>query len=143
MPSAHVVRTASSDSSRAAATVAPKTPHTPVAWKPRRWNSPSAAAPRRATASQPATYAVTSSRPLAPVARATASAAGATTVVMWQIDPGWVSSKSSACMSVPLARAAPLAGTRARAPMRSASAVPPAASTTARASTPSPRAEAA
>ena len=69
MPSAHVVRAASSDSSRAAATVAPNTPHTPVAWKPRRWNSPSAAAPRRATVSQPATYAVTSSRPLAPVAR--------------------------------------------------------------------------
>jgi hypothetical protein len=63
-----------------------------VAWKPRRWNSPSAAAPIRATASHPATYAVTSSRPAAPVAAATAIAAGATTAVMWQIDGGCVSS---------------------------------------------------
>ena len=56
-PSARVVVSASMPRSRQAATVAPKTPQTPVGWKPRRWNPSGAAMPMRVTVSVAATIA--------------------------------------------------------------------------------------
>src|SRR5579862_2252366 len=73
--------------------------------------------PMRVAASLPATRAVSSALPSAPAVSATASAAGATTTLMCETDGGWVSSKSSAWHSVPLANAASCAGAPSRRPI--------------------------
>ena len=76
IPSALVARSASSPPSRAAAAVAPKIPQIAVGWKPRLWKAPGVAMPIRVTISFPAMIAVSSSRPLAPRASASAAAGG-------------------------------------------------------------------
>ena len=116
-PSARVVVSASMPRRRQAATVAPKTPQTPVGWKPRRWKPSGAAMPMRVTVSVAATIAARVCAPVAPTASAAAIAAGTTTVATWAIDASCVSSKSRPWQSMPLASAAAAAGTRSARPI--------------------------
>ena len=147
-PSARVVVSASMPRRRQAATVAPKTPQTPVGWKPRRWKPSGAAMPMRVTVSVAATIAARVCAPVAPTASAAAIAAGTTTVATWAIDASCVSSKSRPWHSMPLASAAAAAGTRSARPIAlegpdpasSATASPGRASPTPSAASPQPSA---
>ena len=125
IPSALVACSASSPPRRAAAAVAPKIPQIAVGWKPRLWKAPGVAMPILVTISFPATIAVSSSRPLAPRASASAAAAGTTTVLTCATESECVSSKSRPWQSIAFAKAAFGAGRRASSPITDASAVPP------------------
>ena len=85
------------------------------------WNAPGAAIPIRVTVSFPAMIAVSSSRPLAPRASASAAAAGTTTVLTCETESECVSSKSSPWQSIAFANAAFGAGRRASRPITVAS----------------------
>ncbi len=138
IPSARVVRAASSPRSRHTAAVAPKMPTTAVGCSPRSWKALGAAMPIRATISLPATIAVSSSRPLAPHASAAATAAGQTTTLMWQVQPACVSSKSSVWHATAFANAAFAAGMPSRWPITDACGSPPSSAIVTRPSMPRP-----
>src|SRR5262245_24160233 len=106
IPSAAESRSASWRRHLPAASAAPNTPHTAVACQPRAWKRPGAAMPRRIIPSDPATKAISASRPDSFSLSAMASTVGVSTAETWQTESAWVSSKSRPWASAPLTSAA-------------------------------------